>query len=68
VEFTEMLAEHDVFVMPGTVCEIPGYFRISLTASDEMIDRSLDGFRTAIERAMLEHSPAPELVADLTTT
>lgn len=36
--FTEMLAAEMVFVLPGTLCEIPGYFRISLTANEEMIE------------------------------
>lgn len=49
--FTEMLTEHDVFVLPGSVMDMPGYFRISVTASDEMIDRSLPGFAAAIERS-----------------
>jgi aspartate aminotransferase len=30
------------------VTEIPGYFRISLTANDEMIDRALPGFAKAM--------------------
>jgi aspartate aminotransferase len=30
--------------------EMPGYFRISLTASDEMIERSLPGFAAALEQ------------------
>jgi aspartate aminotransferase len=49
--FTEMLTEHDVFVLPGSVMDMAGYFRISVTANDEMIDRSLPGFAAAIERA-----------------
>lgn len=49
--FTEMLTEHNVFVLPGSVMELPGYFRISVTASDEMIDRALPGFAAAMERA-----------------
>jgi aspartate aminotransferase len=49
--FTELLAAEDVFVLPGQVVELPGYFRISLTASDEMAERSLRGFATAIEAA-----------------
>ncbi len=32
VRFCEMLAEEDVFVLPGSICEIPGYFRITFTA------------------------------------
>ena len=32
VAFTELLAQENVFVMPGKVFELPGWFRISLTA------------------------------------
>ncbi|MGH2793643.1 MAG: aminotransferase class I/II-fold pyridoxal phosphate-dependent enzyme, partial [Actinomycetota bacterium] len=49
--FTEMLAEHDVFVLPGRVFELPGYFRISITANDEMIERSFPGFEKALKQA-----------------
>jgi aspartate aminotransferase len=38
------LAANDVFVMPGSLMNAPGYFRISLTASDGMIDRALPAF------------------------
>ena len=41
--FGELLAEHGVLVLPGTVVEAPGWFRISLTASDEMVERGLPG-------------------------
>jgi aspartate aminotransferase len=41
------LADRDVYVMPGTILNAPGYFRISLTASDRMVERSLDAFRAA---------------------
>jgi aspartate aminotransferase len=51
VAFTEALAEHDVFVLPGQSLEMPGYFRISCTASDDMIDRAIPGFQTALEEA-----------------
>ena len=51
VAFTEALAEHEVFVLPGVAVEMPGFFRISCTASDEMIDRSLPGFEAALEAA-----------------
>jgi len=49
--FTAVLAEYGVFVLPGSIAEIPGYFRISLTANDEMIERALPGFAAAIGRA-----------------
>ena len=45
--FGELLADHGVLVLPGTVVEVPGWFRISLTASDEMVERSLAGFAAA---------------------
>ncbi len=47
--FAELLASHDVFVFPGTPQEIPGYFRISLTAHEDMISRALPKFQAAIE-------------------
>ena len=38
------LADHDVFVLPGTIMDTPDYFRISLTASDAMVERALPVF------------------------
>jgi aspartate aminotransferase len=38
------LADRGVFVMPGSIMNAPGYFRISLTASDEMVARALPAF------------------------
>jgi aspartate aminotransferase len=49
--FVELLASHDILCLPGTVVETPGHFRISLTASDEMIDRALPGFAAAMREA-----------------
>lgn len=51
VAFTETLAQRDVFVLPGNVVEMPGYFRLSLTATDQMIDRAMPVFAAAIDRA-----------------
>ncbi len=45
--FTKHLAESDVLVLPGEVVEMPGYFRISITASDVMIDKALPVFAAA---------------------
>lgn len=50
--FINLLAEHDIFCLPGTVVELPGYFRISLTASNEMIERALPGFAAALKQAL----------------
>ncbi len=38
------LAQRDVFVLPGSMMSAPDYFRISLTASDAMIERALPVF------------------------
>ncbi len=46
--FCERLAAHDVLCMPGRVFDLPGYFRISITANDEMVERALPGFEAAI--------------------
>jgi aspartate aminotransferase len=42
-----VLADHDVFVMPGSFMNANRYFRVSLTASDEMIARALPAFEEA---------------------
>jgi aspartate aminotransferase len=47
VEFCRRMAARGVLLMPGTLMEVPGRFRISLTATDEMIDRSLPIFEEA---------------------
>ena len=49
--FGDILAEENVLILPGTVVEVPGWFRVSLTASDAMVEQSLGGFERARERA-----------------
>lgn len=39
------LADRNVFVLPGEIMNAPGYFRISLTASDAMVERALPVFQ-----------------------
>jgi aspartate aminotransferase len=51
IAFIELLHAHKIFCLPGQVVEMPGYFRISLTANDDMIHRSLPGFAAAIVQA-----------------
>ena len=41
VAFCDALAERDVYVMPGTLFDRPEHFRISLTATIDMIERAL---------------------------
>jgi aspartate aminotransferase len=54
--FIELLAEHNVFCLPGSVMELPGYFRICVTAGHETIRRSLEGFEKALAMASDESS------------
>jgi aspartate aminotransferase len=49
--FCALLAEQGVAVLPGHVVELPGYFRISLTVTDQMVERSLPIFARAIQHA-----------------
>ncbi len=39
--FCARLAELGALVLPGSIVESPGWFRISLTASDAMVERGL---------------------------
>jgi aspartate aminotransferase len=48
--FARMLAREKVLVLPGQVVELPGYFRISLTGTDAMVERSLPVFERAIRQ------------------
>jgi aspartate aminotransferase len=46
----DALADHDVFVMPGGILNAPRYLRISLTASDAMVERALPVFAKTARR------------------
>jgi aspartate aminotransferase len=46
--FSSHLAELGALVLPGTIVESPGWFRISLTASDDMVERGIEVFRQAL--------------------
>ena len=52
VAFCDLLGKHRVLVLPGTVVEVPGWFRISLTATDEMVERGILGFAAAYAEAL----------------
>ncbi len=41
------LADRGVFVLPGSLMNAPGHFRVSLTASDDMVARALPAFARA---------------------
>jgi aspartate aminotransferase len=49
--FCDLLASKGVWVLPGSMFECPGRFRISLTANDDMVDRSIPAFAEAIREA-----------------
>lgn len=49
--FTASLARRDVFVLPGQLFETSGFFRISLTANEDMIERSLPAFEEAMKQS-----------------
>jgi len=51
VAFTNLLARHRVLVLPGTIVEVPGWFRISLTASDQMVEDGIPRFAAALSEA-----------------
>jgi aspartate aminotransferase len=46
--FAERLARDKVVVLPGRAVEMPGYLRLSLTATEDMIERALPVFGAAI--------------------
>ena len=49
--FAETLADDNVLVLPGTIVELPGWARLSLTASDDMVEQALPAFERAIAAA-----------------
>jgi aspartate aminotransferase len=51
VAFSDILARHKVLVLPGSIVEVPGWFRISLTASDEMLESGIPRFQAALAAA-----------------
>ena len=42
--FCRLIAERGLYVLPGSVCEAPGYFRIAFTGSEEMIEQAIPIF------------------------
>jgi len=54
----DALADRDVFVLPGSIMDVPDHFRISLTASEPMIERSLPVFTEVAQAICDERQPA----------
>ena len=51
VAFAATLARHRVLVLPGSIVEVPGWFRVSLTASDDMVEAGIPRFEAARREA-----------------
>jgi aspartate aminotransferase len=49
--FAARLRAHHVYVLPGHTFEMPGWFRISVTANDDMVERAIPGFAAALAEA-----------------
>jgi len=54
--FWNRLADRDVFVLPGSIMATPDHFRISLTSSDDMVERAIPAFTAVVDSA---GDPAP---------
>ena len=50
--FAAWLAAEGVWIMPGSVAGLPGRLRISLTATDAMVERALPVFARAIRKVL----------------
>jgi aspartate aminotransferase len=50
VAFAERLGADKVYVLPGSLVEMPGRFRISVTGTDEMVERAIPVFEAAARR------------------
>ncbi|HET9442182.1 MAG TPA: aminotransferase class I/II-fold pyridoxal phosphate-dependent enzyme [Acidimicrobiales bacterium] len=46
--FADVLAADDLFVLPGHIVEMPGWFRLCLTATDRMVEDAVPRFEAAI--------------------
>ncbi len=47
VAFVARLADEGMYLLPGDTVKLPGWFRISLTGSDAMVEASLERFEAA---------------------
>jgi aspartate aminotransferase len=60
--FARLLAEEGVLVLPGSLVELPGYFRMSLTANDDMVERALPIF-ASVKSSLPEPDDQPQEVS-----
>jgi aspartate aminotransferase len=52
VAFVSALQEKNILTVPGRGFGAPGFFRIAYCVEEEVIERSLEGFRQVAERHM----------------
>lgn len=50
LSFISLLGEEDILCLPGYTFEMPGFFRLSLTANDDVVEQALPGFARAMAR------------------
>ncbi len=50
-KFVDILRQEHILVVPGSGFGAPGYMRIAFCVSDDIIERSRDGFKRAIDKA-----------------
>ena len=51
VQFIALLLEEKILAVPGRGFGAPGYFRLAFCVGDEVIQRSAEGFRRAMQKA-----------------
>ena len=57
--FIDRLAERDVYCLPGSLFEMPEWFRISLTATDAMVEQALPILADEFARVASESHASP---------
>lgn len=63
--FARLLADQGVLVMPGSLLEIPGYFRMALTANDDMVENAMPIFESVL-RSLPAQAEQPQEVSSTT--
>ena len=52
VTFCSYLQENNILAVPGRGFGAPGYFRLAFCVDDDVISRSADGFKAALQKAL----------------
>jgi hypothetical protein len=65
VAYSDILGKECVFCLPGSVVNMNGYLRASLTANDDMIERALPIFAAARQKCSKQSRSDPKYAATL---